>query len=68
VNLAIAGLSVVLAYENSYNSYSVKQEAMSRYLQLAASRQEVDAAIRQKVERLEQNGLKAINDFFFTFG
>jgi len=53
--------SLVLEYENSRNPYPIKQEAMSRYLQLAELRQEVDEAIRQRAEKLEQNGLKAID-------
>jgi predicted nucleic acid-binding protein len=53
--------SAVLEYENSRNPYPIKQEVMGRYLQLAKSRQEVDEAIRQKAQELEQNGLKAID-------
>jgi predicted nucleic acid-binding protein len=53
--------SSVLEYENSRNPYPIKQEAMSRYLQLAEFRQEVDEAIRHRAEELEQNGLKAID-------
>jgi predicted nucleic acid-binding protein len=53
--------SSVLEYENSRNPYPIKQEAMSRYLQLAELRQEVDQTIRQRAEKLEQNGLKAID-------
>jgi predicted nucleic acid-binding protein len=53
--------SSVLEYENSRNPYPIKQEAMSRYLQLAKLRQEVDEAIRQRAEELEQNGLKAVD-------
>jgi predicted nucleic acid-binding protein len=53
--------SSILEYENSRNPYPIKQEAMSRYLQLAELRQEVDEAIRQRAEELEQNGLKAID-------
>ncbi len=53
--------SSVLEYENSRNPYPIKQEAMNRYLQLAGLRQEVDEAIRQRAEELEQNGLKAID-------
>ena len=53
--------SSVLEYENSLNPYPIKQEAMNRYLQLAGLRQEVDEAIRQRAEELEQNGLKAID-------
>jgi predicted nucleic acid-binding protein len=53
--------SSVLEYENSRNPYPIKQEAMSRYLQLAESRQEVNEAICKRAEELEQNGLKAID-------
>lgn len=53
--------SSVLEYENSRNPYPLKQGAMSRYLQLAELRQEVDEAIRKRAEDLEQNGLKAID-------
>ena len=53
--------SSVLEYENSRNPYPIKQEAMSRYLQIAGFRQEVNEAIRQRAEQLEQNGLKAID-------
>ena len=53
--------SSVLEYENSRNPYPIKQEAMSRYLQLAELRQEVSDVIRQRAEELEQNGLKAID-------
>jgi predicted nucleic acid-binding protein len=53
--------SSVLEYENSRNPYPIKQEAMSRCLQLAKLRQEVDEAIRQRAEELEQNGLKAVD-------
>jgi predicted nucleic acid-binding protein len=53
--------SSVLEYENSRNPYPIKQEAMSRYLRLAELRQEVNEAIRQRAEELEQNGLKAID-------
>jgi predicted nucleic acid-binding protein len=53
--------SSVLEYENSRNPSPIKQEAMSRYLQLAELRQEIDEAIRQRAEELEQNGLKAID-------
>lgn len=53
--------SSVLEYENSRNPYPIKQEAMSRYLQIAGFRQEVNEAIRQRAEQLEQNGLKAVD-------
>jgi len=53
--------SSVVEYENSRNPYPIKQEAMNRYLQMAESRQIVDEAIRQRAERLQHNGLKAID-------
>ncbi len=53
--------SLVLEYENSRNPYSIKQEAMNRYLKMARSRQIIDEAIRQRSEQLEHNGLKAID-------
>ena len=53
--------SSVLEYENSRNPYPIKQEAMSRYLQIAGFKQEVNEEIRQRAEQLEQNGLKAID-------
>ncbi|MBD1844308.1 PIN domain-containing protein [Cyanobacteria bacterium FACHB-63] len=53
--------SSVLEYENSRNPDSVKREAMSQYLQMAASRLKVDGAIQQRAKRLEHNGLKAID-------
>ncbi|MDZ4873145.1 MAG: hypothetical protein CLLPBCKN_002541 [Chroococcidiopsis cubana SAG 39.79] len=53
--------SSVLEYENSRNPYPIRQEAMNRYLQMARFRQEVNEAIRQRAEQLEENGLKAID-------
>lgn len=53
--------SSVLEYENSRNPYPLRQEAMNRYLQMARFRQEVNEAIRQRGEQLEDNGLKAID-------
>jgi predicted nucleic acid-binding protein len=53
--------SSVLEYENSRNRYSIKQEAMNRYLQLAELRQEVDEEICKRAEELEKDGLKAID-------
>jgi len=41
---------------------------MSRYLQLAESRQKVDEAIRQRAKELEQNGLKAIDALHVACG
>jgi predicted nucleic acid-binding protein len=53
--------SSVLEYENSRNPFPIKQEAMNRYLQFSELRQEVDEAIRQRAEELEEDGLKAID-------
>jgi predicted nucleic acid-binding protein len=54
--------SSVLEYENSRNPDPVKREAMSQYLQMAASRREVNEDIRQRGQQLEHNnGLKAID-------
>ena len=53
--------SSVLEYENSRNPYSIKQEAMNRYLQMAGARQIVNEAIRQRSEQLEHNRLKAVD-------
>lgn len=53
--------SSVLEYENSRNPDSVKQEAMSQYLQMAQSYSELNEAIRQRGQQLEHNGLKAID-------
>ncbi|NJL37781.1 MAG: type II toxin-antitoxin system VapC family toxin [Leptolyngbyaceae cyanobacterium SM1_4_3] len=59
--------SSVLEYENSRNPYPIKQEAMSQYLQLAKLRQEVDEAIRKRAEKLEKNGLKAIDALHIAY-
>ncbi|WP_287453945.1 PIN domain-containing protein [Leptolyngbya sp. UWPOB_LEPTO1] len=53
--------SSVLEYENSRNSDPLRQEAMTRYLQLAEIRQEVNEAIQQRAEQLGHNGVKAID-------
>jgi predicted nucleic acid-binding protein len=53
--------SSVLEYENSLNPFPIKQQAMSRYLQMATIRQQVDETIRQRAEQLEQQGIKAID-------
>ena len=53
--------SSVLEYENSRNPYPIKQESMSRSLQKAQVRQEVNESIRQRAEQLEYNGLKAVD-------
>jgi predicted nucleic acid-binding protein len=53
--------SSVLEYENSRNSDPIRQEAMTRYLQLAQIRQDVNEAIQQRAEQLGHNGVKAID-------
>lgn len=53
--------SSVLEYENSRNPDPVRREAMSQYLQMAASRLEVNEMIAQRANQLEHNGLKAID-------
>lgn len=53
--------SSVLEYENSQNSFTIKQQAMSRYLQMATIQQQVDETIKQRAEQLEQQGIKAID-------
>lgn len=39
--------SSVLEYENSQNPFTIKQQAMSRYLQMATIQQQVDETIKQ---------------------
>lgn len=53
--------SSVLEYENSQNPFPIKQQAMSRSLQMATVRQPVDEAIRQRAEQLSQQGIKAVD-------
>ena len=53
--------SSVLEYENSQNPFPIKQQTMSRYLQMATIRQPVDEAIRQRSEQLSQQGIKAVD-------
>ncbi len=53
--------SSVLEYENSQNSFIVNQLAMSRYLQMAVIRQQVNETIRQRAEHLEQQGIKSMD-------
>ena len=53
--------SSVLEYENSKNPFPIKQQAMTRYLEMAGIRKNVDNEIRQRAEQLEQDGLKAID-------
>jgi predicted nucleic acid-binding protein len=53
--------SSVLDYENSKNSNLIKREAMTRYLQLADFRQEVNDNISRRAEELGSNGIKVID-------
>lgn len=53
--------SSVLEYENSRNPYLIKQQATSRYLQMAPIKQLVNEDIQQRGKELEQQGLKAID-------
>jgi predicted nucleic acid-binding protein len=53
--------SSVLEYENSKNPLPIKQQAMTRYLEMASIRKNVDGEIKQRAEQLEQDGLKAID-------
>jgi hypothetical protein len=50
--------SSVLEYENSRNPWTLPQQAMSRYLQMAAIEQRVDETIGQRAEQLEGIGIK----------
>jgi predicted nucleic acid-binding protein len=53
--------SSVLEYENSRNTWTLNQEAMNRYLQMAVVKQILNPAIRSRTEQLEQLGLKAMD-------
>lgn len=53
--------SSVLEYENSRNSFLLNQQTMEQYLQMAIMKQEVNEAIRQRAEQLEQQGVKSID-------
>jgi predicted nucleic acid-binding protein len=53
--------SSVLEYENSRNPWTLPQQAMSRYLQMAGIKQTVDETIRQRAEQLEGIGIKAVD-------
>lgn len=53
--------STVLEYENSRNPYPIKQQAMSRYLQMAAIKQLVNERIKQRASDLEKQGIKPID-------
>jgi hypothetical protein len=49
--------SSVLEYENNRNSFVPNKQAMERYLQMATMKQEVNEAIRERAEQLEQQGV-----------
>ncbi len=53
--------SSVLEYENSRNPWTLPQQAMSRYLQMAIVRQQVNETILHRAEQLEGNGIKAVD-------
>ncbi len=53
--------SSVLEYENSRNPFSVNQQSMARYLEIAKFRVLVDEKIRNRAEQLEQQGIKPID-------
>lgn len=53
--------SSVLEYENSRNSFLLNQQTMEQYLQMAIMKQEVNEAIRERAEQLEQQGVKSID-------
>jgi predicted nucleic acid-binding protein len=53
--------SSILEYENSQNPFIVNQVAMSRYLQMAVIRQQVNESIRNRAEQLEQQGIKSMD-------
>lgn len=44
--------SSVLEYENSQNPFTIKQQAMNRYLKMATVQQQVDETIKQRAEQL----------------
>jgi predicted nucleic acid-binding protein len=53
--------SSVLEYENSRNPWTLTQQAMNRYLQMAVIKQRVDETIGQRAEQLEGIGIKAVD-------
>jgi predicted nucleic acid-binding protein len=53
--------SSVLEYENSRNPWTLPQQAMNRYLQMAVIKQRVDETIGQRAEQLEGIGIKAVD-------
>ncbi|AFZ59369.1 PIN domain-containing protein [Anabaena cylindrica FACHB-243] len=53
--------SSVLEYENSRNPFTLNQQSMERYLQLASLRVLIDENIRIRAKQLEQQGVKPID-------
>ncbi|MTJ53803.1 type II toxin-antitoxin system VapC family toxin [Anabaena sp. UHCC 0253] len=53
--------SSVLEYENSRNPFTLNQQSMARYLQIASLRVLVDENIRTRAKQLEKQGIKPID-------
>jgi predicted nucleic acid-binding protein len=53
--------SSVLEYENSRNPFTINQQSMERYLQIAILRVFVDEKIRARSKQLEKQGIKPID-------
>lgn len=53
--------SSVLEYENSRNPFTLNQQSMARYLQIASLRVLVDENIRIRAKQLEKQGIKPID-------
>lgn len=58
---AILVNSTVLEFENSRNPFSLRQDWVSRCLELATTYQQVDESIHKRAESLEKHGVKAID-------
>lgn len=53
--------SSILDYENSQNPFPARQQWVQHCLQLAKSYQELNAVINRRAQKLEQQGLKAVD-------
>jgi predicted nucleic acid-binding protein len=53
--------SSVLEYENSRNSFTLNQQTVERYLQMATIKQDVNETISRRGQELEKQGVKAID-------
>jgi predicted nucleic acid-binding protein len=53
--------SSVLEYENSRNPFTINQQSMERYLQIATLRVFIDENIRARSKQLEKQGIKPID-------